>query len=148
MSRKAFFLLLIVRIDSNRFIGGDCLKSQIFLSENRESAFGLVMGLSLARTFRTVWGRRPAGTSLTGAAESERYSSMSERETPSEREALSERDAPSEREVPSERKLRQSEKFRQNATLMPPTMRPVIPMPSSTKPRTLCPPAWTQTAPA
>lgn len=45
-------------------------------------------------------------------------------------------------------KLRQSEKFRQNATLMPPTMRPVIPMPSSTKPRTLWPPAWTQTAPA
>ena len=41
MNRKAF-LLLIVRIDSTSFIGGDCLKSQIFLSENRESAFGLV----------------------------------------------------------------------------------------------------------
>lgn len=42
--------------------GGDCLKSQIFLSENRKSASGLVylyMGMeyfSLARTFRTVWG--------------------------------------------------------------------------------------------
>ena len=45
-------------------------------------------------------------------------------------------------------KLRQSEKLRQNATLMPPTMRPVMPMPSSTKPRTLWPPACTQTAPA
>ena len=36
------FLLLIVRIDSTSFIGGDCLKSQIFLSENRESASGLL----------------------------------------------------------------------------------------------------------
>ena len=44
--------------------------------------------------------------------------------------------------------LRQNEKLRQNATLTPPTMRPVMPMPSSTKPRTLWPPAWTQTAPA
>ena len=43
MSRKAF-LLLIVRIDSTSFIGGDCLKSQISLSENRESASGLVWG--------------------------------------------------------------------------------------------------------
>ena len=34
--------MLIVRMDSTRFIGGDCLKSQIFFSENRESAFGLV----------------------------------------------------------------------------------------------------------
>ena len=63
---------------------------------------------SLARTFRTVWGRQPAGTSLIGAAESERYSSTSERDAPSERklrerEAPSERDAPSERETPSER---------------------------------------------
>ena len=78
---------------------------------------------SLARTFRTVWGalelayRRcsgmildnstyhcgAAGTSLIGAAESERYSSMSERDAPSERETLSERETPSEREVPSER---------------------------------------------
>ena len=48
---------------------------------------------SLARTFRTVWGRQPAGTSLIGAAESERYSSTSERDAPSEREAPSERDA-------------------------------------------------------
>lgn len=40
--QESLFLLLIVRIDSNRFIGGDCLKSQILLSENRESAFGLV----------------------------------------------------------------------------------------------------------
>ena len=35
-------------IESNNLrvwiIGGDCLKSQIFLSENRESAFGLVQG--------------------------------------------------------------------------------------------------------
>ena len=37
-------MLLIVRIDSIVFIGGDCLKSQIFISENRESAFGLVYG--------------------------------------------------------------------------------------------------------
>lgn len=37
-------MLLIVRIDSTRFIGGDCLKSQIFISENRESASGLVYG--------------------------------------------------------------------------------------------------------
>ena len=58
---------------------------------------------SLARTFRTVWGRQPAGTSLIGAAESERYSSTSERDAPSERETPSERDAPSERESPSER---------------------------------------------
>ncbi len=38
--------------------GGDCLKSQMFLSENRKSAFGLVRGteyFSLARTFRIVW---------------------------------------------------------------------------------------------
>ena len=56
MSRKAF-LLLIVRIDSTSFIGGDCLKSQIFLSENRKSASGLrgTEYFSLARTFRTVW---------------------------------------------------------------------------------------------
>ena len=40
--QESLFLLLIVRIDSTRFIEGDCLKSQIFLSENRESAFGLV----------------------------------------------------------------------------------------------------------
>ena len=40
--QESLFLLLIVRIDSTRFIGGDCLKSQIFLSENRESAFGLL----------------------------------------------------------------------------------------------------------
>ena len=40
--QEKLFLLLIVRIDSTRFIGGDCLKSQIFLSVNRESAFGLV----------------------------------------------------------------------------------------------------------
>ena len=40
--QESLSLLLIVRIDSTRFIGGDCLKSQIFLSENRESAFGLV----------------------------------------------------------------------------------------------------------
>ena len=51
---------------------------------------------SLVRTFRTVWGR---WNYPIGAAESERYSSMSERETPSEREALSERDAPSERDA-------------------------------------------------
>ena len=55
MSRKAF-LLLIVRIDSTRFIGGDCLKSQIFFSENRKSAMGTEY-FSLARTFRTVWER-------------------------------------------------------------------------------------------
>ena len=39
---------------------GGCPKSQTFLSENRESASGLVRGtgyFSLARTFRTVWGR-------------------------------------------------------------------------------------------
>ena len=37
--------------------GGDCLKSQIFLSENRKSASGLrgTEYFSLARTFRTVW---------------------------------------------------------------------------------------------
>lgn len=45
----------------------------------------------------------PAGTSLIGAAESERYSSMSERDAPSERETLSERETPSEREALSER---------------------------------------------
>lgn len=61
MSRKAFFLLLIVLIDSTSFIG-----------------------------------RWPTGTSLIGAAESERYSSTSERDA-------SEREAPSERETPSER---------------------------------------------
>ncbi len=92
-------MLLIVRIDSTSFIGGDCLKSQIFFSENRKSASGTEY-FSLARTFRTVWGR---WNYPIGAAESERYSSMSERETPSEREALSERDAMSEREIPSER---------------------------------------------
>ncbi len=54
MSRKAF-LLLIVRIDSTSFIRGDCLKSQIFFSENRKSASGTEY-FSLARTFRTVWG--------------------------------------------------------------------------------------------
>ena len=40
--QESLFLLLIVRIDSTRFIGGDCMKSQIFLSESRESAFGIV----------------------------------------------------------------------------------------------------------
>ena len=54
-------LLLIVRIDSTIFIRGDCLKSQIFFSENRKSASGTEY-FSLARTFRTVWGG--AGTSL------------------------------------------------------------------------------------
>lgn len=64
---------------------------------------------SLVRTFRTVWGRCPAGTSLIGAAESERYSStselgaQSELDAPSERETPSERDDSSERETPSER---------------------------------------------
>ena len=48
----------------------------------------------------SLWGR---WNEPIGAAESERYSSMSERETPSEREALSERDAMSERDAPSER---------------------------------------------
>lgn len=67
MSRKAFFLLLIVLIDSTSFIG-----------------------------------RWPTGTSLIGAAESERCSSTSERDA-SEREAPSEREASSERETPSER---------------------------------------------
>lgn len=68
MSRKAFFLLLIVLIDSTSFIG--------------------------------MW---PTGTSLIGAAESERYSSTSERDASSERETLSERETPSELGAPSER---------------------------------------------
>ena len=58
---------------------------------------------SLVRTFRTVWGGEPAGTNLIGAAESERYSSMSERDAPSELETPSERETSSEREVLSER---------------------------------------------
>ena len=42
MSRKAFFAAHCTHRFDPLHWGGDCLKSQIFLSENRESAFGLV----------------------------------------------------------------------------------------------------------
>ena len=158
MSRKAFFAAHCTHRFDPLHWGRLSEKSNIPQCESRIRFWPCIRGteyFSLVRTFRTVWGR---WNYPIGAAESERYSSMSERETPSEREALSERDAMSERDAPSERETSserevpsergQSGKFRQNATLMPPTMRPVMPMPSSTKPRTLCPPAWTQTAPA
>ncbi len=158
MSRKAFFAAHCTHRFDPLHWGRLSEKSNIPQCESRIRFWPCIRGteyFSLVRTFRTVWGR---WNYPIGAAESERYSSMSERETPSEREALSERDAMSERDAPSERETSserevplergQNGKLRQNATLMPPTMRPVIPMPSSTKPRTLCPPAWTQTAPA
>ena len=158
MSRKAFFAAHCTHRFDQLYWGRLSEKSNIPQCESRIRFWPCIRGteyFSLVRTFRTVWGR---WNYPIGAAESERYSSMSERETPSERDApseretpserdaMSERDAPLERETPSEREV-PSERG-QNATLMPPTMRPVIPMPSSTKPRTLCPPAWTQTAPA
>ena len=58
---------------------------------------------SLARTFRTVWGEVARWNWPIGAAESERYSSMSERDATSERDTPSERETPSECDAPSER---------------------------------------------
>ena len=49
--------------------------------------------------FSDSLGGEPAGTSLIGAVESERYYSMSERETSSKREAPSELEVPSERDA-------------------------------------------------
>ena len=40
-------LSLLLTLMSQNVSGGDCLKSQIFLSENRESASGLVLGYGL-----------------------------------------------------------------------------------------------------
>ena len=112
MSRKAFFTAHCTHRFDPLHWGRLSEKSNIPQCESRIRFWPCIRGteyFSLARTFRTVWGGEPAGTSLIGAAESERYSSMSERDAPSEREApskretLSERETPSEREIPSER---------------------------------------------
>ena len=93
MSRKAFFAAHCTHRFDPLHWGRLSEKSNIPQCESRIRFWPCIRGteyFSLVRTFRTVWGR---WNYPIGAAESERYSSMSERDAPSERETPSERDA-------------------------------------------------------